>query len=114
MYWYNVYSLRSPIEGKIIQRWVISKQKKSLYNSVLWVQSDEEDNVVYAIGGGFSIWRPQCEVQSGERVGQGQRCGFMLFGCYTEVLLPITVRCEVKVGDKVLSGSSVIAMLIHE
>ena len=52
-------------------------------------------------------------LHSGERVGQGQRCGYFYFGGVIDVFLPLESKVQVEVGQYVQSGSSVLAQLIH-
>ncbi len=111
MRWFDVYSLRSPTEGKVIKTWFSGADGKNKASASLWIQTDEMDDVVASISGGFWWWKPRCEVHSGERVGQGQRCGFMDFGSEVEVLLPESSTAEVKTGDLIVSGESIIAHL---
>ncbi|MFA5531946.1 MAG: phosphatidylserine decarboxylase [Thiohalomonadaceae bacterium] len=107
----GVFSVRSPIEGKVMQQWFPAADENLFAQ---WVQSDEHDDVVVvALGRGRG--RPaSCDRQSGERVGQGQRCGFLSFGGDIEVFLPVTSRLLVQPGDHVQSGVSVLARLVHK
>ncbi len=114
MRWFDVYSLRSPTEGKVVETWLPGSDSKSDASAILWIQTDEKDDVVTSILGGFWLWKPMCETRSGERVGQGARCGFMRFGSKVELMLPKLAVATVKPGDVVTSGESVIANLIHE
>jgi len=114
MRWFDVYSLRSPIEGKVADTWFRGAAQEQNASAILWIQTDEKDDVVTTILGGFWMWKPACETQSGERVGQGQRCGFMRFGRKVELMLPRSAVARVKPGDVVTSGESVIANLTRE
>lgn len=114
MRWFDVYSLRSPTEGKIVKAWHPDTRKGNIPSAIFWIQTDEKDDVVTSILGGFWLWKPACETQSGERVGQGQRCGFMRFGNKVELMLPKSARTRVKTGDKVVSGESILASLTHK
>ena len=122
----NVYSAHSPMEGKIMEQWLETPRKITPVTSVnnnepdnyvvtyaQWVQSDEKDDVVLVIEANTFLPRPQCYAQSGERIGQGQRCGFLRFGTQVDVLVPISTRIDVNVGDKVLAGEDVIATLVR-
>ncbi len=111
MRWFDVYSLRSPTEGKVMKTWFSAADGRNKASASLWIQTDETDDVVTSISGGFWWWKPRCEVHSGERVGQGQRCGFMDFGSEVEILLPESSIAEVEPGDLVVSGESIIAHL---
>jgi phosphatidylserine decarboxylase len=79
-----------------------------------WVQSDEGDDMVMVMEAGNPLSQPRCYAHSGERVGQGQRCGFLRFGAQVDVLLPASSRVEVKIGDEVMGGSDLIATLVRE
>ena len=119
----NVYSMRSPIEGKIMQQWLAVPRKIRFQNAeaeeshvktfAQWIQSDEGDDVVMVIEQGLLTSRPQCYAHSGERIGQGQRCGYIRFGARVHVLVPETTRINVAVGDLVYAGSDIIGTLVH-
>lgn len=127
----SVWSVHSPMEGKVMEQWVAVPHRigpmvlehetdTTAFNEskvtkayAQWIQSDEDDDVVLAITIG-SRWRqPQCYARSGERVGQGQRCGFVRFGSQVDVLVPESSQIEVHVGDRVQGAASIIAMLVH-
>jgi len=112
----GVYATRAPIEGKIVQHWHSSandRDGETLDRYAMWLQTDENDDVVLVIGVGSKALKPICYHQTGERIGQGERCGLVRFGGYIEVLLPMDVRFEVTVGDMVCAGSDILATLIH-
>ena len=127
----SVYSAHSPMEGKIMEKWLETPRKIAPVSTVAttvnnsepdnyavtyaqWIQSDEKDDVVLVIESNTFLPRPNCYAQSGERIGQGQRCGFLRFGTQVDVLVPIKTRIEVNVGDKVFAGEDVIATLVRE
>ena len=111
----DMYSIRSPIEGKVMNQWLVDSHfaVSDAPRFAQWIQTDENDDLLMAIYTGVLPRRPRCYVQSGERVGQGQRCGFMSFGAQLEVYVPTDARVEVKVGQAVHAGESVIAHFIH-
>ena len=79
----------------------------------IWVQTDEADDVVFSVvTRAFS--RFKADVAPGERVGQGQRNGFIFFGKRVDVLMPANACAEVSPGDSILAGSGVIATLVRE
>lgn len=115
----SVYSAHSPMEGKVVEQWLdvprkIADTNEEVATYAQWIQSDEKDDVVLVIEVSAHHSRPQCYAQSGERIGQGQRCGFIRFGSQVDVLLPVSSRIKVSVGDRVLAGSDIIATLVHE
>lgn len=119
---FNVLSARSPTEGKVMNQWHGMKHenpnaresaKASRHRFAQWVQTDEGDNVVMSVQQRYAIPRSRCYVQSGERIGQGQRCGYLSLGAVVEVYIPENSRVDVEVGQRVRAGSQVIATLVH-
>jgi phosphatidylserine decarboxylase len=82
-----------------------------------WTQSDEGDDVVTTMSPKLTInllaSAIRCDTSSGERIGQGKRCSFVPFGSNAETLLPEKTRVDVKPGDIIKAGSSVIATLVR-
>jgi len=114
----GTYVTRAPIEGKIVQHWHSSVsddgEAVALDRYAMWLQSDENDDVVLVIGVGSRALKLVCYHQTGERIGQGERCALVRFGGYIAILLPIDARIEVAVGDTLHAGSDILATLIHE
>ncbi len=110
----DIYSLRSPIEGKVIEQWCAKPDKNEPYRHLdFYIKSDEGDNVVTAIRLRDIIRRFHIYLHSGERVGHGQRCGFLYFGGIIDVFIPLESKVVVEVGDYVQSGSTALAQLVH-
>lgn len=123
----SVYSVHSPMEGKIMKQWLDESCKFRSFVSektpvsatevrayAQWVQSDEEDDVVLVMEANKFIHQPLCYAHSGERIGQGQRCGFLRLGTQVHVLLPESVQVDVQPGNRLLGGSHIIATLVRE
>lgn len=120
---FGSYVTRSPTEGKICQRWFELGKKqpkeddkgfKGKKGSIgIWIQTDEQDDVVVRMERPSLLRNPRCYVQSGERVGQGQRCGFILFGVQVEVYVPTSSRINVQAGDRLIAGRDTLAKLVH-
>lgn len=110
---YGVYSTRSPVEGRVLETPHGNGGDSALPNGV-WLQTDEKDDLVLVMNRGRLHTAPRCYVRFGERVGQGQRCGFIHLGSQVDVYVPVNSRINVRQGDKVYSGSSVMATLVHK
>ncbi len=108
----GVYSTRSPVEGKILE------PKNSVNGDDqphgVWLKTDEDDDLVVVMHRGLLRNLPRCYVRVGERVGQGQRCGYIQTGGRVEVYLPRHSRVQVSSGSRVKAGSDVIATLVHK
>ncbi len=111
---YDIYSIRSPIEGKISEQWSSAPDAlESKCHFDFWIKTDEGDDIVVAVRLRRFVHRCRMYLHSGERVGHGQRCGYIYFGGIIDVFIPVNSRIEVKTGDTLLSGSTVIGHLIH-
>ena len=112
---FDIYSIRSPIEGKVVHQWFVDKDTavSDAPQFAQWIKTDEDDDILLAIYRGRIMPRPRCYVQAGERLGQGQRCGFMSFGARIEVYVPVDARIDVKVGQRLVAGEHPLAHFIH-
>ncbi len=108
----GVYTMRSPIEGKVIEQWFVTDKAQLRAGDpafAQWVQTDEGDDMVLAIHPGALHQRPSCYVQSGERIGQGQRCGYMSLGSNIEIFIPANAVLHIERGQTVIGGESNLA-----
>jgi phosphatidylserine decarboxylase len=116
----GIFSIRGPLEGKVHERWFLDQgQQYPGANDVCnqteissWIQSDEGDDVILTMHRNKML--PRCYVHEGERVGQGQRCGFQTFGGIVGLYLATNSHIEIKAGDKVFAGKDILATLRHQ
>jgi len=111
MHPYGVFTTRSPVEGKILEPRNI-RENGMPYG--VWLRTDEGDDLVVVMNRGPLGNAPRCYVGIGERVGQGQRCGFVHLGSRIDVYLPLQSRVNVGVGAAVKGGADTIATLVHK
>lgn len=111
MHPYGVFSTRSPAEGKMLEPKRDSSTSADVPHGV-WLQTDELDDLVIVMNRGPLRNPPRCYVRFGERVGQGQRCGFITLGSTVDIYLPLNSRIKVQEGDRVRAGADVIAQLL--
>ena len=119
----GVGPLRSPTEGKVMDYRFAHEafqkadfcvtSRRSAVCHALWIRTDEGDDVVLVVSSRWAFHRVHFFVQAGERLGQGQRCGFSYFGSRVDVLAPESSRGDVCAGQPTRAGATVIAMLIH-
>lgn len=118
----GVYTVRSVIEGKIQQQWfgtLPPENEEGIYSATgipdyaQWTQTDEKDDVVTTLSPKFLSPGLRCNTGSGERIGQGKACTFVPFGADAEVIMAENTRIDVKPGDRIKAGSSVLATLVH-
>ena len=119
---FNVHSNRSPVEGKVQECWYhrgkyinasLDKASSENERNALWIRTDEGDDIVVVQVAGLIARRILCYISPGERIGQGQRYGFIRFGSRVDVYLPPTSVLKVALGDRVKGGSDLIGLLVH-
>ncbi|MEJ2106366.1 MAG: phosphatidylserine decarboxylase [Acidiferrobacteraceae bacterium] len=117
---FNVHSNRSPVDGKIREIWyqrgsflnaALDKASKENERNALWIRTDAGDDVVVVQVAGLIARRIRCYRQPGDRVGHGERFGFIRYGSRVDVYLPDTATPRVALGDRVKSGRDIIAVL---
>ncbi|MEP6915719.1 MAG: phosphatidylserine decarboxylase, partial [Acidobacteriota bacterium] len=60
---------------------------------------------------GILARRIVCRVQEGDTLERGQRIGLMKFGSRMDVFLPLDAALRVTVGESVVAGETVLALL---
>jgi phosphatidylserine decarboxylase len=115
----DVFSIHSLSEGKVMQQWHGTKsgmqtgQGLSKNSFAQWLQTDEKDDVVISVNQHYPFQHSRCYLQSGERVGQGQRFGIIPLGATIDVYLPINSKVDIQVGQAVIAGTTIISTLVH-
>jgi phosphatidylserine decarboxylase len=115
----DVHVNRSPVSGRVTR--VDFKRGRFLpayhndaaatnERSEVWVDHQGR-SVVFRQIVGILARRVVCRVQLGSDLQAGQRFGLMKFGSRMDVFLPTDASLKVAVGDKVLGGVTVIAIL---
>lgn len=103
-------SLRSVTEGKVMNYW---RGPAGGQERAIQIQTDEQDDVVIVLRPGRWIQRLSCNVVAGDRVGQGQRCGHILFGSQVDIYLPVSARSQLVAGQNITAGSELIGEFIR-
>jgi phosphatidylserine decarboxylase len=114
---FDVHVNRSPISGTIREA---RYQKGKFLNAMNEASAEHnEQNVVTVEGEGHTIVFKQIagllarrivfNKKVGDRVQRGERVGLIKFGSRVDVLLDAGAAVQVKVGDRVKGGSSVLA-----
>ncbi len=119
---FDVHVNRSPVGGIIRD---VRYQRGKFVNAMNAASAEQnEQNVVTVEGDGQTVVFKQIagllarrivfNRKVGDRVERGERVGLIKFGSRVDVLLDINAALEVKVGDRVKGGSSVLAYLNAE
>jgi phosphatidylserine decarboxylase len=115
---FDVHVNRSPIAGVIRD---IRYQRGKFINAMnAGSAAENEQNIVTVEGEGITVVFKQIAgllarrivftKSVGDRVGRGERVGLIKFGSRVDVLLDTSAIPQVKVGDRVRGGASVIAI----
>ena len=119
---FDVHVNRSPISGVIRE---VKYHKGMFFNAMNAASAEQnEQNVVTVEGEGKTVVFKQIAgllarrivftKKVGDRVARGERVGLIKFGSRTDVVLDRSADIQVKVGDRVKGGSSVLAHLRAE
>ncbi len=115
---FNVHVNRMPSTGKVLGIFYnpgkfinASFDKASLENeqNALLIESAGGRKYVANQIAGLIARRIVCRVKEGDTLDTGTRFGIIRFGSRLDVFLPVDVKLNVKIGDKVSAGSSILA-----
>ena len=114
---FDVHVNRSPISGVIKS----AVYKNGQFGNAMSAASadDNEQNIVTLEGEGMTVVFKQIagllarrivfNHKPGEKLARGQRVGLIKFGSRTDVIFPQSASINVKLGDRVKGGSSILA-----
>lgn len=116
---FDVHVNRSPVSGvvKLVEfrkgNFLNAMKPESvLFNEQTLVVIDAGNyEVSYKQIAGLLARRIVCTVKEGDRIERGQRVGLIKFGSRVDVLMPPEANLKVKMGTRVLGGSTVLAVL---
>lgn len=113
---FDIYSLRSPVEGKVMEQWSEKcREENGIRKFVFWIRTDEGDDVVVVFRlGTFAAACFRIYIQSGERLGHGQRCGYLYFGGMVDIFIPVSSKLDIEIGQFIASGEDILAYLVRE
>ncbi len=117
---FNVHVNRSPISGvlrevkyqrgKFVNAMDVTSADQNEQN-IAAVEGDDGQRVVFKQIAGLLARRIVFNPKVGDRLERGQRVGLIKFGSRVDVVLDASARANVKVGDHVKGGSSIVAYL---
>ena len=116
---FNVHVNRVPIDGKVISTKYRPGKFLAAFNHKA---SDENEQVVTIIShktgnykvkqiAGLIARRIICYAKEGLIVHKGGRLGFIRFGSRTDIIMPLNIKLNVKLGEKVKGGKTIIGEL---
>jgi phosphatidylserine decarboxylase len=117
---FDVHINRSPISGEVKNvRLFQGKKAPATSNeasqtnerNALTIENDKMTVVCTQIVG-ILARRIVCWSKIGDKLDVGERFGLIKFGSRTDLLMPKNVKIQVKVGDRVKGGETIIAQLL--
>jgi phosphatidylserine decarboxylase len=116
---FDVHVNRSPIAGVVRE---VRYQRGKFLNAMDEASAEQnEQNMVRVEGEGQIVIFKQIagllarriifHPKVGDRLERGQRVGLIKFGSRTDIVINSTAKLEVKIGDRVRGGASVLAYL---
>jgi phosphatidylserine decarboxylase len=115
----NVHINRSPIAGRITKvEYIRGKKLPATKNEASFVNErnsltieNNEMTVVCTQIAGILARRIVCRAKEGDNLTIGERFGLIKFSSRTDLLMPANVNLEVKTGDKVKGGVTIIGRI---
>lgn len=116
---FDVHVNRSPIAGTITSLFyqkgkfgnaMSAGSSESNEQNIVSIQRDGQ-TVIFKQIAGLLARRIVFHPSAGDRLERGQRIGLIKFGSRVDVILDAAVELQVKVGDRVRGGSSILGVL---
>ena len=117
----DVHMNRSPVEGTVTRidyrpgKFLPAYDQRSNDNELneIWIAHNGH-TIVFRQVVGILARRIVCRVHEGEYLQRGERIGLMKFGSRMDVFLPPGAELNVAVGERVVGGETVLAVLRDE
>ena len=114
----DVHVNRAPVDGRVTR---VEYRKGTFLPAHKPAANDNELNEVWMDHNGRTVVFRQvvgilarrivCRVREGDELGRGERMGLMKFGSRMDVFLPTDAELRVSVGQTVVGGETVLAVL---
>ncbi|MBT3299242.1 MAG: phosphatidylserine decarboxylase family protein [Candidatus Marinimicrobia bacterium] len=113
---FNVHTNRMPVDGTFTS---VQYKKGKFLAAFDHKASDENEQTIIEIStpkgkvglkqiAGLVARRIHCYAYEGKKMSKGDRLGFIMFGSRTDIILPETVKIQVKMGQKVTGNKTII------
>ncbi len=113
--WLDAPTLRSPIEGKVMQLW--RSRRPDTFSGrryTCWIQTDEQDDVVVSFALGMAAPLVKMQFITGQRVGQGNVVGFLYFSGRVDLYLPANTCHDLAPGHRLRAGRDILGRFVHD
>jgi phosphatidylserine decarboxylase len=117
---FNVHVNRNPVagivkyfkyhQGKYLVAWHPKSSTENERTTTV-IETNGKVQILFKQIAGALAKRIVWYVKEGQKVQQGEEMGFIKFGSRVDILLPLNAKINVKLGEKVKGGKSVLAEL---
>jgi phosphatidylserine decarboxylase len=118
---FNVHVNRSPIAGTVRE---VRYQKGKYLNAMNPASADENEHTIAVVEGegqtvtfkliaGLLARRIVFNKKAGDQLARGERVGLIKFGSRVDIFLRSEANLQIKIGDHVKGGASVLAYVNH-
>ncbi len=117
---FNVHVNRAPFAGKVVEvryrpgKFFVASGDRAVTDNehnAIFLETEEEKQICFVQIAGLVARRIICRVQAGDKLGRGQRIGMICFGSRVDLYLPPDFVPEIKKGDRVQAGASVLGAI---
>lgn len=118
----DVHINRSPIAGSVVRAEYIPGKKNPATSNNASLTNERNTLTIESEGlsvrctqiAGIMARRIVCWAREGDELEQGEKFGLIKFSSRTDVLMPANVEIQVKIGDHVKGGETIIARIAHQ
>ncbi len=113
----DVHINRAPVSGKVLEKsyfpgqfWVANAEKSSLLNeqNAFILETEDRLKILLIQIAGFVARRIVCYAKAGDTLRMGEIFGMIRFGSRIDLYLPKEVKPNIRVGQHVKGGESII------
>lgn len=117
---FNVHIQRLPMSGKIEKLEYIQGKFLNITNDkyhednerqLCLMKTQQGFNIIFVQIAGMIARRIVCNLKEGQEVKAGEKFGCIKFGSRVDIYLPKNIELKVKVGQTMIAGETVIALL---
>lgn len=118
---FNVHVNRAPFSGTVEeiiytpgQFYSANTNRGALENETCAVilKTDNNRKLAFVQMAGLIARRIVCWAEKGDTLTKGERFGLIRFGSRVDLYLPVDTKIEVKIGDKIKAGESILGYLV--
>jgi phosphatidylserine decarboxylase len=117
---FNVHVNRIPYDGRIVKvRYQpgkffaanLDKASKENEHNAVFMETPAKQIICMVQVAGLIARRIICNIAEGDPVRKGHRFGMICFGSRVDLYLPVSVKCNIGIGDNVKAGTTILGYI---